>query len=255
MTTGTRKTGEFCWSNMLTPQPEQARAFFGQLLGWRYGEIPGLGHVVKVGGRDIGGVFDLAGPNTPPGTPPHIGVMVKVESADAVGAKVTSLGGKAKPAFDIKDQGRMAACTDPNGARFDVWEPKKFLGTNADSTLHGAPSWFETMTIDVDRTAKFYSELFGWTPEVMPMPGANYTTFKHGGADVAGMMQITPQMGELRPHWTTYFSVKDADATAREAVNLGAKLCMTMKDVPGVSRFCGITSPQGVTFRVVQYAT
>jgi predicted enzyme related to lactoylglutathione lyase len=253
MTTGTRKTGEFCWSNMLTPQPEQARAFFGQLLGWRYGEIPGLGHLVKVGGRDIGGVFDLAGPNTPPGTPPHIGVMVKVESADAVGAKVTALGGKAKPAFDIKDQGRMAVCTDPNGARFDVWEPKKFLGTDADSTLHGAPSWFETMTTDADRAAKFYSELFGWTPEVMPMPGSQYTTFKLGTANVAGMLQITPQMGELRPHWVTYFTVRDADDTARETVKLGAKLCMTMKDVPGVCRFCGITSPQGVTFRVVQY--
>jgi hypothetical protein len=67
------------------------------------------------------------------------------------------------------------------------------------------------------------------------------------------MMQITPRMGELQPHWVTYFTVRDADATAREAVNLGGKLCMTMKDVPGVCCFCGITSPQGVTFRVVQY--
>ena len=67
MATGTRKTGEFCWINMLTPQPEQAREFFGQILGWSYFEMPGLGHGVKVAGRDIGGLFDLEGPNTPPG--------------------------------------------------------------------------------------------------------------------------------------------------------------------------------------------
>ena len=253
MATGTRKTGEFCWINMLTPQPAEARAFFGKVLGWTYVDIPGIGHRVQIGGHDIGGLFDLEGPNTPPGTPPLIGVMVKVASADATCEMVTSLGGTAKPAFDIMDQGRMAVCFDPNGAEFDVWEPKKMLGIDADSTQHGAPSWFETMTSDVDRAAKFYSGLFGWTPEVVPMQGSTYTTFKHGAADVAGMMRITPQMGKLRPHWATYFTVNDADETAREAVKLGAKLCMTMKDVPGICRFCGITSPQGVTFRIVQY--
>jgi len=253
MPNGTRRTGEFCWINMLTPRPAEARRFFGELLDWTYFEIPGIGHGVKVAGRDIGGLFDLAGPNTPKGTPPLIGVMVKVESADAACAQVTSLGGTSKPAFDIMDQGRMAVCFDPNGAEFDVWEPKKMLGTDADSSQHGAPSWFEAMTTDVDRAVKFYSGLFGWIPEVIPMAGANYTTFKLGAARVAGMFQITPRVGELRPHWTTYFTVRDAEETARQAVELGAKLCMTMKSVPGDRLFCGITSPQGVSFRVVQY--
>jgi predicted enzyme related to lactoylglutathione lyase len=252
MTTGTRKTGEFCWINMLTPQPKEARAFFGKLLGWTYAEIPGLGHSVKVGARDIGGLFDLDGPNTPKGIPPSIGVMIKVDSADATCEKVTSLGGTVKSAFDIADNLRMAVCFDPNGANFDVWEPKTQHGTEVDSTLHGAPSWFETMTTDVDRAAKFYSELFGWTPEDMPMRGSKYTTFKLGGEPVAGMLQITPQMGNLRPHWVTYFTVTAAEEAAREAVELGATLCMTMKDAPG-DRFCSITSPQGVAFRVVQY--
>jgi predicted enzyme related to lactoylglutathione lyase len=254
MATGTRKTGEFCWINMLTPQPAEARVFFDKLLGWTYVEIPGMGHRVQVGGRDIGGLFDLAGPNTPPGTPPLIGVMVKVDSADAVGEKVRSLGGKAMPAFDIMDQGRMAVCFDPNGAEFDVWEPKKGPGTDVDSNLHGAPSWFETMTTDADRATTFYSGLFGWTPHVVQMPGFKYTTFKYGGVDVAGMLPITPEMGKLRPHWGTYFTVKDVDETVREAVKLGAKLCVPVQDVPGVGRFCGITSPQGVTFYAITYS-
>ena len=254
MTTGTRKTGEFCWINMLTPQPADARTFFSKVLGWTYVEMTGvIGHVVQAGERSIGGLFDLADPNTPKGTPPLIGVMVKVESADAIYKKVTSLGGKAKPPFDIMDAGRMAVCSDPNGAQFDVWEPKKLLGTDADRNHHGAPSWFETMTTDVDRAAKFYSGLFGWTPEVMQMPGSTYTTFKQRTAPVAGMMPITPEMGKLRPHWKTYFTVKDADESAREAVGLGANLCTRMHDVPGIGRFCGITSPQGVTFYIITY--
>ncbi|MEO8752555.1 MAG: VOC family protein [Casimicrobiaceae bacterium] len=255
MATGTRKVGEFCWINMLTPRPEAARAFFGKLLGWTYGVIPGMGHSIQVGGQEVGGLFDLDGPNTPKGTPPLIGVMVKVESADATVAKVAALGGKAMPAFDIMDQGRMAVCFDPNGAAFDVWQAKQGAGTAADTSHHGAPSWFETMTTDIDRAAAFYAGLFGWTAEAMPMPGMTYTTFRLGADYVAGMMAITPEMGAMRAHWGTYFTVNDADVAATEAVALGATLCVPPQDVPGVGRFCGITSPQGVTFYAIKYAS
>ena len=178
--------------------------------------------------------------------------MMKVESADAVGERVRALGGRAGPAFDIMDQGRMAVCHDPCGAEFDVWEPRKLLGTEVDSRRHGAPSWFEARTRDADRTARFYADLFGWTPAVVPMPGGTYTTFAHHGALVAGMMAIRPQMGAVAPYWSTYFTVDDAEAAERTAVRLGGTVSMSLKDVPG-RRFCGLTSPQGVDFNVVQY--
>ena len=46
----------------------------------------------------------------------------------------------------------------------------------------------------------------------------------------------------------------DADAAAEEAVRLGATLCVPVQDIPGVGRFCGITSPQGVMFYVIRYS-
>lgn len=253
MGTGFRETGDFCWINMLTPNPAEACAFFGRILGWTYFEMPGMGYGVRVGGRDVGGLFDLEGPNTPPGLSPMIGVMVKVDSADAVCEKVASLGGTTKPAFDVMSQGRMAVCFDPNGAEFDVWEPRKMLGTDVDPSLHGAPSWFETLTTDVDRASAFYSGLFGWAPQLAPMPGTAYTILKIGGREIAGMMKITPEMAGCKPHWSTYFTVDNADEAAREAETLGGKLHVAMHDIPGVGRFCGITSPQGVMFNVIQY--
>jgi predicted enzyme related to lactoylglutathione lyase len=254
MATGMRKAGEFCWTNMLTPRPAEAREFFGRLLGWTYFEIPGFGHGARVGGHDIGGVFDIEDPKTPPGTKPHVGALLKVDSADATFEKVAALGGTARPPFDIMDQGRLAVCFDPNGAMFDVWEPKSFHGTDVDSSLHGAPCWFENLTTDVGRATAFYSQLLGWTPEVMPMPGFEYTVFKLGGVQVAGMMQISKEMGDLRPHWGCYYAVNDVDEAARKAVELGATLCVPPTDIPGVGRFCGITSPQGVSFYVIRYS-
>jgi predicted enzyme related to lactoylglutathione lyase len=255
MAPGPRKSGEFCWINMITPQPAQAREFFARLLGWIYEEMPAnMGSAVIVAGRHIGGLFDLNGPNTPPGTPPCLGVMVKVDSADATSAKAVSLGGKAKPAFDIMDKGRMAECFDPNGAQFDLWQANTMYGTDVDRTVHGAPSWFETLTTDVARATKFYCDLLGWTAEVNASAGFDYTHFRLGGESVAGMMAITPEMGKMPPHWGVYFTVTDADKAASDAVKLGGKVCVPPRDIPTVGRFAGIISPQGIMFYVIKYA-
>lgn len=255
MTTGFRKPGDFCWINLLTPDPAAARAFYAALLDWTYTEMPGnMGHLVLVGGKTIGGLFDLANPGTPPGTPPGIGVMVHVKDADATSARAAQLGGTGKPAFDIMDQGRMAECTDPNGGAFDLWQPKLSQGADADTAVHGAPSWFETMTTDTARAAEFYRKLFGWTAEAMQLPGIEYTTFSLDGAPVAGMMAITPDMGPIPPHWAVYFTVRDTDATVAQATALGATTHVPAQDIPGVGRFAGLTSPQGVMFYVIRYA-
>jgi uncharacterized protein len=254
MATGFRKVGEFCWINILTRRPAEAMDFFARVLGWTYFDMPGYGHGMQVGGRNIGGLFDLEGPNTPPGLSPCIGVMVKVETADAACEKVAALGGTARPAFDIGGQGRMAVCFDPNGAEFDIWEPRAMPGSDADRSLHGAPSWTENMTTDVGRASAFYAGLFGWTPQVMPMPEFEYTTFQLDGTPVAGMMPIPPEMKEsVRPHWGTYFTVDDPDEAARVAFEQGGTLFVPPMDIPGIGRFCGIVSPQGVKFYAIRY--
>jgi predicted enzyme related to lactoylglutathione lyase len=255
VTTGTRRAGDFCWINVMTPEPDKAREFFSAVLGWSYTEMPGMGHGVKVGGTDIGGLFDVVSPRTPNGMPPVIGVMVNVDSADATTATIRSLGGTAENAFDIMDAGRMAVCHDPNGAEFDVWQPKKMAGTTANSREHGVPTWFETLTSDTDRATAFYAPLFGWTPDVAIMPGVSYTTFKLADRPVAGMMAITPEMAKvMKPHWGTYFCVDDVDVAARDSAKLGASIFIPPSPIPNIGRFCGIVSPQGVRFYCLEYA-
>jgi len=252
MTTGLRLTGDFCWINMLTPNPEAARAFFSGLLRWNYTEMPGIGHAVQVGGKDIGGLFDVESPGRPTSRP-MIGVMVKVSSADDTAAMVKTLGGRAEQPFDIMDAGRMAVARDRTARRSGHGIPKKMNGTEADSALHGAPSWFETLTDDVPRAKRFYEALFGWTGETRSITGVDYTTFALDGPPIAGMMQFTPEMQVKRPHWGVYFTVDNADTAAAEARRLGGEVCVPPKDIPEVGRFAGLVSPQGVVFYVIQY--
>lgn len=254
MRAGVRGNSEFCWINVLTPDPDAARGFFARVLGWAYLEIPGKGHRIQVGGHDVGAIFDLGAPQVPPGTPAGIGVMVKVASADATAERVRALGGTAKPAFDIGPQGRMAECYDLEGANFDVWEPRGSPGTTVDSTHHGAPSWFEVLAADPAQAREFYTTLFGWTAEAMPMGAFEYSVFTLGETQVGGLMPLLPELAGVPPHWAVYFTVDDPDASARTAGELGATLFVPPQDIPGVGRFAGIRSPQGVHCYVIRYA-
>jgi predicted enzyme related to lactoylglutathione lyase len=118
---------------------------------------------------------------------------------------------------------------------------------------HGAPSWFETYTSDVETGKKFYTELFGWTAQTMPMPGMEYTVFSLGEKMIAGMMAPTPEMKDMPRAWVTYFTVDDADAAAKKAAELGGMVAVQPTDIPNVGRFACIVSPQGVMFYVLQY--
>lgn len=253
MGTGVRKVGEFCWINMLTPNPAESKAFFSKVLGWTYADLGGMGDMIKVDGHQIGGLFDLASPNTPPGTPPLIGVMVKSDDADATAAKANSAGGSAKPAFDIMDAGRMAELKDPSGAQIDIWQSNKNPGTDADKAHHGAPSWYENYATDTAKAAKFYADVFGWTAEVMPMQGMEYTVFSFEGVQIAGMMATVGDMKDVPPSWAAYFTVDDVDKAASQTTELGGTVFVPPMDIPNVGRFAGLMSPQGVRFFAMTY--
>ncbi len=254
MPSGPRNTGDFCWINVLTPNPDEAQTFFGTLLGWQYVELPGMGHLIQVNGEDIGGMWDLHGPNTPKGTPPGIGVMIKVANADEVSEAALPLGGKSKPAFDVGPQGRMAEIWDPTGAQIDLWEGAGSPGMTADPTHHGVPSWIELITPDIDKAATFYRALFDWTSATMTNMGFRYVSFNNGDHPVAGMMAPTEAMGhDVPPHWGMYCTVDDVDLTAALVEELGGTLCVPTMDIPEIGRVCGITSPQGVMFYAITY--
>jgi predicted enzyme related to lactoylglutathione lyase len=254
MGTGVRKAGEFCWINVLTSNTAESKAWFSKVLGWTYADLSGMGDLIKVDGHKIGGMFDLDSPNTPPGTPPLIGIMVKTDNADATSAKANSLGGKGGEPMDILDSGRMSELKDPGGAHIDVWQPMKNDGTDADKSRHGAPSWYENYSPDPKKTAQFYADLFGWTFDVMPMPGmGDYTVFSYEGVQIAGMMATEGPMKDVPPSWATYFTVEDIDKTAALVGELGGTVFVPPMDIPNVGRFAGLISPQGVRFFAITY--
>ena len=117
---------------------------------------------------------------------------------------------------------------------------------------HGAFSWNELMTSDIDGAKSFYTKMFNWELEEFnnEMP---YTMAKANGQEIAGMMSMPPEAGAMPPMWGGYVTVDDVEASAKQAEELGGKVLMEPRDIPDVGRFCVISDPQGATLSLITY--
>lgn len=118
---------------------------------------------------------------------------------------------------------------------------------------HGAFSWNELMTTDVSAAKAFYGKLFGWALEDMEVCDMSYTVVKAGDKEVAGIMGMPPEAGDMPPTWGAYVTVDDVEASAKEAEALGGKIVLAPRDIPDVGRFCVICDPQGAALSLITY--
>jgi uncharacterized protein len=116
----------------------------------------------------------------------------------------------------------------------------------------GSFCWIELATSDAAAARAFYTQLFGWTVNEIPMGEmGTYFIFQHGGRDCAAMFQANPGDG-IPPNWMSYIAVKDADASAAQAQTLGGQIIKGPFDVFDNGRMAVISDVQGAVFAVWQ---
>lgn len=118
---------------------------------------------------------------------------------------------------------------------------------------HGAFSWNELMTNDVQGAKTFYAELLGWTLQDYKPGEMDYTMVKAGDTEVGGIMTIPEQAKGMPPAWGAYVTVDDVDATAARVEQLGGKVLVPATNIPDVGRFVVIQDPQGATLALITY--
>lgn len=117
----------------------------------------------------------------------------------------------------------------------------------------GTFCWADLTTTDQDAAKAFYSGLFGWEAEDMPVgEGVFYSMMRVDGKDVAA---IAPQPEQQReagapPLWNNYVSVQSADVAVERAKELGANVHAPAFDVMEAGRMGVIQDPQGAYFMV-----
>ncbi|WP_433699351.1 VOC family protein [Nocardiopsis sp. CA-288880] len=109
--------------------------------------------------------------------------------------------------------------------------------------LPGSPCWTDLSSPDVEASAAFYRELFGWQAVEGGPDSAGYRYLLLDGAAVAGLV---PFMGESeRPAWTVYFADPDVDDTVLTVEHLGGTLVVEPFDVLHRGRMAEFTDPRG----------
>ena len=115
---------------------------------------------------------------------------------------------------------------------------------------------FEIPSDDIDRSKKFYNELFGWTIEKLPeesLPeGMEYfiisTVDDKGNKALSGgmMKRQNPQQQGI----TNYIDVKSVDEYSTKVEQLGGKVMIPKKPVPGMGHFAICSDTENNSFGI-----
>lgn len=244
--------GTPCWVDLASSDPADARAFYGDLLGWEFdigGEEFGYYTMAKVRGKNVAGLAGQFMPDSPVAWTTYFAA----DDADKTAAKIREHGGAVlMEPMDVPGSGRMAMATDPGGAVFGLWQAAGHVGAQLVNEP-GAVVWNELGTRDLVAAADFYAAVLGVTLEDMDTggEGPGYKTLHVDGGMVAGAMQLDDSWpAGTRPQWTPYFVVADADAAVARAGELGAGVVAPPIDTP-YGRFGVLTDRQGGVFAVI----
>ena len=111
--------------------------------------------------------------------------------------------------------------------------------------------WNELNTKDAAACKEFYAAVFGWTAHDQPFEGMTYTIFRKGEQQIAGMLQMTEEWGDMKSHWMPYIAVDDCDAYAKKIADNGGEVCMPPTDI-SVGRFAVVGDPTGSHFSIIK---
>ena len=169
-----------CWVDTNQPDPEAAVAFYGGLFGWEFEDaMPADAderyYIARLDGGDVAAVGSQA--DGAPG--PSWNTYIWVDSVDDAVSKVLAAGGlvMSKP-FDVSDAGRLAVCTDPEGAAFCLWEARRHRGAQT-VNLPGSLNFNGLNTRDPERAKAFYGSVLGGARSTWArpaVPGASRAT-------------------------------------------------------------------------------
>ncbi len=245
----TYREGQFVWRELMTPDVEKARAFYGELLGWTYQEMPmptGPYTVFKQGDQMVAGAMALpAGDPAPPAWMSY----VSVADVDEALKKVGENGGQViMPPMDVPNVGRFAVTADPTGGVLGLLRNLTTDGPAPGMPGPGTFCWETLNTTDIDRAKSFYTAVIGWTGGTGP---SNMLVFSAGTVQVA---DVEPAPPGLPSHWLLHVVVEKLEASRDKAEKLGAKVLMPLVEIPAIGRIAVIADPTGAALSLFEPA-
>jgi uncharacterized protein len=269
----TYPAGVSCWIDLEPRDAEAMGAFYAELLAWTLTDAmppgaPGRYLIATLDGQDVAAI---ASGVAAMGAGSGWNTYFAVDDADAAAAAVAAAGGTVAVPPTDNSGGRAAACVDPQGAPFRLWQAGRRLGAQA-VNRPGAWNFSHLHTGDRAAALGFYRAVFPWAVDdlapdadaAIRVPGygdhlqatsdpgirQRQAGAPAGFADVIGAVQPL-EPGETS-HWHVVFSIADRDASAAAVKGLGGSVDAT-RETPW-ARLAEVRDPEGNRFAISQFA-
>lgn len=131
------------------------------------------------------------------------------------------------PPMQVMDVGWMALVVDPTGAAHGLWQPITFPGFEVVYEPN-APGWFDHVSEDIARAAKYYENVLSNGIEADPQEGM--TILRRGEQWFASFSH--EDSANQPPQWTPVFVVDSLERIRTRVRELGGKVVVEQMPVP-----------------------
>ncbi|MDK8477088.1 MULTISPECIES: VOC family protein [unclassified Corynebacterium] len=242
------------WIDLTTSDPRKSAHFYEQVLGWEISaetQEDNPYQMARLQGLPIAGLIPQ--PEEAPMPDTWVTYFLS-KDIDGDCQRTENLGGRILASPQPVQLGHMALLADAAGGMFGLIQPsgpEHFVAGGEP----GTPVWHElTATTRFQQAMDFYGELFNWEIRAMESEDENfiYATAEEDGAPFAGLWNAEGQFPPQVPSfWQTYLGVRDIDAAAEKAVELGGEIIREPWDSP-FGRMCLLADSTGATITLTE---
>ncbi|GLX50810.1 hydrolase [Streptomyces hygroscopicus subsp. hygroscopicus] len=247
--------GTPCWADAMFTDLEGAERFYGDVLGWTFGDSSAeYGHYTqaRVDGRAVAALVPPM-----PGQEGQSQWCLYFASPDAAATaeKVRHSGGDVlMEPMRIGDLGTMCLAREPSGAVFGIWQAGTHEGFE-ETAAPGAYCWAEVFTREPEKADAFFAAVFPYRTKDLVDDAVDFRMYAVGEETVLGRMRMTDDFPpEVPSYINVYFTVADCDEAVAKATRLGGVVRFGPMSSP-FGRFAALGDPQGATFSVIDTTT
>lgn len=116
------------------------------------------------------------------------------------------------------------------------------------ATVQGNWCHIEIPSTDIAKGKAFYTNVFGWTFQDVPMGDKTYSLYSTPQGGMGGGLWDPPE--GIPRTMINYITVDDIEAVGAAAEKNGGRIIMPQEDIPGIGSFSLIADPDGNVFGV-----
>jgi predicted enzyme related to lactoylglutathione lyase len=249
--------GKIVWADLVTPDVEAAKTFYGGLFGWTFRELeagPKDYSLALLQGRPVAG---LVRRTEPPGERHQPAWLTFLSVSDIERTKRTALANGGRQVSELQNyprRGRQVMLADPKGAVFAILQSDS--GDPPDVLANpGEWIWSALLTSDAETEAAFYQMLFDYEVfEAEEGQSSEHLVLATDAYARASCNAFPHDSAKRYPHWLNYVRVINVAETAAKARQLGGRVLVEPHPDRDGAPSAVVADPAGAPIGLLEWA-